>query len=234
MNLAQRSYQLELLDGDNIPFTDIQQNLRELDVINRWLGGHRMSIRGLQKLVGGRKHIHICEIGCGGGDNLLALLQWCRRRNITVTFTGIDINAACIQYAAQSAALQPHTNWITNDYREVSFTDKPDIIFSSLFCHHFTEEVLVSQLKWMQEHSAAGFFINDLHRHWLAYHAIRLLTRLFSTSYLLKNDAPLSVSRGFRKTEWTTLLQQAGISPCRVSWQWAFRYLIIFKHHDGR
>ncbi|HEY0608327.1 MAG TPA: SAM-dependent methyltransferase, partial [Chitinophaga sp.] len=106
MNFAQRSYQLELLDGDNIPFPDIQQNLRELDVINRWLGGHRMSIRGLQQLVGGRKQVHICEIGCGGGDNLLALLQWCRRRDISVTFTGIDINAACIQYAAQSPALK--------------------------------------------------------------------------------------------------------------------------------
>lgn len=234
MNFAQRSYQLELLDGDNIPFPDIQQNLRELDVINRWLGGHRMSIRGLQELLGQRRQIHICEIGCGGGDNLLALLQWCKRRNISVTFTGIDINDACIRYASQSAALQPLTRWITNDYRNVTFKDKPDIIFSSLFCHHFTDDVLITQLQWMQEHSTAGFFINDLHRHWLAYHTIRLLSKVFSRSYLLKNDAPLSVSRGFRKTEWAALLDRAGISSYRVSWQWAFRYLIVFKHHDSR
>jgi hypothetical protein len=112
----------------------------------------------------------------------------------------------------------------------VRFTDKPDIIFSSLFCHHFTEAALVEQLQWMQQNAATGFFINDLHRHRLAYHSIRLLTRLFSRSYLVKNDAPLSVARGFKKQEWRRLLAQAGLTTARVQWQWAFRYLVTFKH----
>jgi 2-polyprenyl-3-methyl-5-hydroxy-6-metoxy-1,4-benzoquinol methylase len=233
MNFAQRSYQTELLDEDNIPFKDIQQNLRELDVINRWLGGHRITIKGLQQLLKGRTYIHVCEIGCGGGDNLLALLQWCQHKKIAVRLTGIDIKPTCIQYAAQSMALQQHAHWIVSDYREVVFTgDKPDIIFSSLFCHHFKEDALITQLQWMQQHSALGFFINDLHRHWLAYHSIRLLSKMFSRSYLLKNDAPLSVARGFKKQEWVALLQQAGVPHYQVRWQWAFRHLIIYKHHD--
>jgi 2-polyprenyl-3-methyl-5-hydroxy-6-metoxy-1,4-benzoquinol methylase len=230
MNLAQRSYKSELLDGDNIPFPDIEQNLRELDVINRWLGGHRISIKGLQQLLNGRTHVHVCEIGCGGGDNLAALLQWCRRRQVKITFTGIDIKPACITYAGQNPALQSNTRWVVSDYRHVRFTDKPDIIFSSLFCHHFTEAALVEQLQWMQQNAATGFFINDLHRHRLAYHSIRLLTRLFSRSYLVKNDAPLSVARGFKKQEWRRLLAQAGLTTARVQWQWAFRYLVTFKH----
>lgn len=232
MNLAQRSYELELLDGDNIPFKDIEQNLRELDNINRWLGGHRITIRGLQQLLNGRTRIHVCEIGCGGGDNLAALLQWCKRKNISVTFTGIDIKDTCIEYAGQNPILQSHTRWIVNDYREVTFTDKPDIIFSSLFCHHFTDAALIEQLQWMQQHCSTGFFINDLHRHWLAYHSIRVLTKLFSRSYLVKNDAPLSVARGFKKREWQSLLAQAGLPPAGVQWQWAFRHLVTFKHHE--
>jgi len=230
MNLALRSYKPELLDGDNIPFHDIEQNLRELDTINRWLGGHRITIKGLQQLLHGRTYIHICEIGCGGGDNLAALLQWCRRKKIAVTFTGIDIKPSCIAYAEQNPALQSNTRWVINDYRRVTFTDKPDIIFSSLFCHHFTDADLVAQLQWMQQNAATGFFINDLHRHWLAYHSIRLLTGLFSRSYLVKNDAPLSVARGFKKQEWQQLLAQAGLPPASVRWQWAFRYLVTFKH----
>ncbi len=231
MNFVKRSYQTELLDADNIPFPDIRRNMQELDVINRWLGGHRISIKGLQQLLRGRRQVHICEIGCGGGDNLQALLLWCRRNHIAVTFTGIDIKDSCIDYAAQRSALHDHTRWIVSDYRDVHFTEKPDILFSSLFCHHFTNEALVAQLQWMQQHCSTGFFINDLHRHWLAYHSIRILTQLFSRSYLVKNDAPLSVARGFTRQEWLSLLQQAGLHKAQVKWQWAFRHLITWQQH---
>ena len=78
----------------------------------------------------------------------------------------------------------------------------------------------------MQIHSSRGFFINDLHRHPLAYYLIKWLTKLFSKSYLVKYDAPLSVARAFKKKEWEILLKDAGITNYTIQWQWAFRYLI--------
>jgi hypothetical protein len=79
---------------------------------------------------------------------------------------------------------------------------------------------------WMRENSRLGFFINDLHRHWLAYYSIKFLTKLFSKSYLVKNDAPLSVQRGFRRKEWNAIFEHAGISNFNCKWRWAFRWLI--------
>ena len=84
------------------------------------------------------------------------------------------------------------------------------------------------QLRWMQQNSEIGFFINDLQRNWFAYHSIKLITKIFSSSYLVKNDAPLSVARGFHKSEWEQLLQEAGIKNYSVEWKWAFRYLISY------
>jgi hypothetical protein len=78
----------------------------------------------------------------------------------------------------------------------------------------------------MQQNSQLGFFINDLHRHWMAYYSIKLLTRLFSKSYLVKNDAPLSVHRGFKKKEWNAIFTEAGIRNFSCKWRWAFRWLI--------
>jgi hypothetical protein len=78
-----------------------------------------------------------------------------------------------------------------------------------------------------------GFFINDLQRNAFAYHAIRAITRLFSQSYLVKNDAPLSVARGFHKDEWTAILKKAGLENYTIEWKWAFRYLIVWKHAGG-
>ena len=225
-DLSKRSYQKELLDRDDIPFADIERNMLELDIINTWLGGHAISISGLKKLIGHRKEVTICEIGCGGGDNLRALARWCRRQNIEIRVIGIDYNPHCIAVAKEKWR-DGDAQWIPSDYRAVSFGEKkPDIIFSSLFCHHFTDEELVAQLRWMEVNAGTGWFINDLHRHYLAYHSIRWLTRWFSRSYLVKNDAPLSVLRGFSRSEWLQLLRQADVRHSEVQWKWAFRWLI--------
>jgi 2-polyprenyl-3-methyl-5-hydroxy-6-metoxy-1,4-benzoquinol methylase len=230
MNLRHRSYQKELLDSDEIPFADIKQNMHELDTINSWLGGHKITINGLKQLIGEQKHIYVCEIGCGGGDNLLALLHWCKKNKIKIQFTGIDIKQSCIDFAMTKKELQKYTKWIVSDFKKVTFDIKPDIIFSSLFCHHFTDEDLIEQVQWLKTNSSAGFFINDLQRHWLAYYSIKILTHLFSKSYLVKNDAPLSVAKGFTKKEWKNILKNAMIRQCKVQWQWAFRYLITYRH----
>lgn len=224
MNLEKRSYKKELLDNDDIPFEDIKQNLRELNTINTLLGGHSITLAGIKKLLPKTdKEIHIVEIGCGGGDNL-AYLQKKLKGNFK--FTGIDLKDTCIEFAKQT---YPSIQFIESDYYQASFDTKPDIIFSSLFCHHFTDEELLKQFNWMQANSNIGFVINDLQRHTLAYYSIKLLTRLFSKSYLVKNDAPLSVARGFHKQELRGLLKAANITNSTIIWKWAFRYLVVAR-----
>lgn len=230
MNLTHRSYQKELLDEDHIPFPDILRNMQELDFINTWLGGHGITISGFKELLGDKKKIHVCEIGCGGGDNLAAITRWCLKRDIEVHCTGIDIKKECIEVASRQPALSGRITLITSDYAEAVFRTQPDIIFSSLFCHHFTEEELDGQVKWMKDNAKTGFFINDLQRNKLAYYLIKWLTALFSSSYLVKNDAPLSVARGFHKKEWLKIFKDAGFHKISIRWKWAFRYLIVYRH----
>jgi 2-polyprenyl-3-methyl-5-hydroxy-6-metoxy-1,4-benzoquinol methylase len=228
---SQRSSKTELLDAADIPFADIEQNMRELDKINHLLGGHRITVKGIRQLIASsQKKITICEIGCGGGDNLKVIHNYCIQQQINVDLIGIDIKAACINYAAQQNKQLP-CQWICSDYAAVNFGQQmPDIIFSSLFCHHFSNPQLTSMLEWMRQNSRIGFFINDLHRHPLAYYSIRWLTQIFSSSYLVKNDAPISVERGFRKSEWIQLCQQAGLDTVSIKWEWAFRHLIVYKN----
>ncbi len=232
-DLKNRSYQKELLDSDDIPFADIKQNMRELNTVNTLLGGHKISINGIQSLLPANSSgqtISICEIGCGGGDNLQAISTWCNKNNIKANFIGIDQKPACIEFAAEQYPSLP-AKWITNDYETTNLGwPKPAIVFSSLFCHHFTDIQLVEMMQWMKKNSEKGFFINDLQRHPMAYLLIKWLTRFFSKSYLVKNDAPLSVARGFRKHEWKNILEAAGIKSYNIQWKWAFRYLIVCKN----
>lgn len=231
-DFSHRSTRLELLDAPGIPFADIERNMAELDRINTLLGGHAVSISGLQPFLVNNSNstpLHICEIGCGGGDNLRVLGRWCQSRGISVQLTGIDYNEHCIAFA-RSRKGQEEITFHCNDYRQMPPDFRADVLFSSLFCHHFTDAQLVPQLLWMQQHSNRGFFINDLHRHPLAYYSIKLLTQGFSRSYLVKNDAPLSVLRGFRRHEWTQLLTIADIQNYALHWRWAFRWLLTVQH----
>ncbi|MBO9571645.1 MAG: SAM-dependent methyltransferase, partial [Chitinophagaceae bacterium] len=89
---------------------------------------------------------------------------------------------------------------------------------------------LVEMLSWLSKNTKKGFFINDLQRHPVAFHSIKWLTRMFSKSYLVRNDAPISVMRGFTRKEWEILLGKAGIKNYSVKWKWAFRFLIIVRN----
>ncbi len=237
MNFSQRSYKKELLDSEEIPFEDIKRNMEELEFINTYLGGHRITLTGIRKLLAGaalnkKQECVICEIGCGGGDNILAIQSWCKKNNIPALFIGIDINPHCIEVAVSKAG-SINASFIIADYIKASFDKKPDYIFTSLFCHHFTNDELVQMLGWMKNNAQKGFFINDLHRHCVAYYSIKFLTKIFSRSYLVKNDAPLSVLRGFTAKEWKNLLKEAGITQYTIQWKWAFRHLItVTKNHS--
>jgi len=73
----------ELLDEEDIPFEDIRKNMEELNTINTWLGGHAITTHALAEIVAAfpqSKPYHICEIGCGGGDNMKAIDRWCSQK----------------------------------------------------------------------------------------------------------------------------------------------------------
>jgi 2-polyprenyl-3-methyl-5-hydroxy-6-metoxy-1,4-benzoquinol methylase len=229
----ERSSKKELLDAANIPFADIALNMKELDTINSRLGGHAVTIAGLKKILSQHylkdKKIKIVEIGCGGGDNLRVIKNWAAANGIQVELSGVDINNECITFAKENPENEG-IRFIASEYSKMIFADPPAIIFSSLFCHHFTNDQLVYMMKWMQRSCTFGFFINDLHRHRLAYYSIKGITKYFSKSYLVKNDAPVSVLRGFKRKELENIIAMAGLKNYSIEWKWAFRWLVTFNH----
>ena len=226
INFKERSKETEILDKDDLPFEDVKICMKELNSINTLLGGHSITLHGINTFYPEQEtHFIVCEIGTGGGDNLKAI----SKKFTNAAFIGIDLKESCINFAKQQYK-ELNVEWIASDYSKVQFKNKPDIIFSSLFCHHFTNDQLVVMLNWMKQNSQNGFFINDLQRNTTAYYLIKWLTALFSKSYMVKNDGPVSVARSFRKKDWQLLFSKAGINNYSIKWKWAFRYLVVCKN----
>lgn len=221
-----RSDKKELLDGDNIPQADLFQNLKELDTINHLLGGYNITFSALKQIVEKNKSYTLVDIGCGGGDTLKRINTWKNKLGLQLNLVGVDIKPICIQYAEQQNK-NSNTKFICDDYRN-SFKHVPDIdiIHACLFCHHLSEQEIVELIQFTLSHKSI-LVVNDLERNPIAYYAIKFLTKLFSKSYLVKNDAPLSVARGFKKQEWISVIEKAGATNYSVKNKWAFRHQVI-------
>ncbi len=204
--------------------TDISENHTNSKQIEN------ISISEINKFSNISENINIHEIGSGGGDNLRAIDRFLSKKRISHLLGGVDLKEDCVRFAEKFENKDSKIKYEIADYQLSTFPNgKPDVIFNSLFCHHFRDEDLVKMLQWMYKNAKIGFVIADLHRHPLAYYSIKWLTALFSRSYLVKNDAPLSVLRGFTRHEWEILLQKAGIAKYRIKWKWAFRWLILVE-----
>lgn len=231
VNFTNRSRAKELLDMPAVPTSSLFQNLKELNIINRLLGGHRTTLSGIRKLITDKnKTYRILDVGCGGGDTLLSIAHWAKKNNYKVQLTGIDIMPEAIDYAREACSVIGNTRFFISDYRKMNF--KPgeyDIVVTSLFCHHLYDDDLDTFLEKFSNAASLGVIINDLHRHPLAYYSIKYLTKIFSGSHMVKNDAPLSVSKGFKRKELAGVIQKMNIGSFKIQWFWAFRYMVLIN-----
>ncbi len=221
----QRSHKKELLDGDIIPQADLYRNLYELNTINNWLGGYKITFDALKKVLHGKQTIVLVDIGSGGGDTLKQIQKWSLKRNLDLKLYGIDLKQTCVDYSLENNNTE--ITFICDDYRSIlDYIPKVDVIHASLFCHHLSENEIAELIEFCVLNKIT-LIVNDLERNPLAYFAIKILTALFSKSYLVKNDAPLSVLRGFKKREWELMLAHSKAKKYSVTSKWAFRHEVI-------
>ena len=228
---SKRSSAIEIMDDLNCSGEVLHQTLRELDSINRFLGGNTVTLRGLDDLLKKtnlKGSVHVIDIGCGSGEMLKLVAQKIRITNPQSTFTGIDANANIMHYAQKHVADFPEISIIAEDILGDNFRVKKfDIALATLFLHHFSSSQLIDIFRNLKHQARIGIVINDLHRHWLAYYSIKLLTKFFSRSSMVKSDGPISVLRGFRKHELIQILQKSEIENYTLKWKWAFRWQLI-------
>ena len=237
-HFAVRSDLPELMDDPAADPAAVQQALRELKVINTWLGGWNVTLSGLDRLLAhvpaptGRP-LRILEVACGGGDMLVHIARWAQRRNQPVELIGLDRNPLMLKAAAQATQRLPANvtiELVAGDALADLSSLRADIVTHCLFAHHLDGPALPQLLANLHAASRLGTVGNDLHRHPLAWYGFRLASILFGASPMVKYDGTLSVLRSLTRSEWTTALAAASIAHHHLSWHWAWRWQIVTWH----
>ena len=225
-----RSTERELMDDPGVPYLHLERALDELGTINRWLGGHRTTRIGVERLIrnlSNQTPIRVLDLASGGTD-LPAVLAPLRRR---FDVTALDVNPLMVEYARRRGF---KANQVTGSAFALPFPDEAfDIVHISLFLHHCTELQAIALLARARRTARIGIVINDLHRHSLAHAAITLLTGLLSRSQIVRNDASASVRSAFTRSELRSLLLRAGIPGANLTWQWAFRWCLTVPRESA-
>ncbi|MGJ3233444.1 methyltransferase domain-containing protein [Marivirga sp.] len=230
VDLSYRSEEEEIMDDLSDDSPALYRALKELDIINHWLGGNAITLNATRKILKSNptKEWKIADLGCGSGEMLLKIAKWCRKKNIKIQLHGFDANPNVIAYAEKHCKLYPEINFHADNIFSEGFKNRSfDIITCTLFLHHFPKDDLIPLLRQFREQSNK-IIINDLHRHPFAYYSIKWITRFFSKSTMVQNDACLSVWRSFTKKDWKEILKLAEIQNYELEWRWAFRWKLIY------
>ena len=226
-----RSTAAEIMDDLEYSGKMMDRTLSELELINKWLGGNNVTLGGIKKMLidhDSEKTICIADLGCGRGDMLRLIYLWAKRENRKVQLLGIDANPYIVEAARTNLKQYPDIELMTLNVFSAAFQSmKFDIVVGTLFYHHFTDEQLWRIFAQLKGQSRIGYIINDIHRHVLAFYSIKLLTKYFSRSSMVKFDAPLSVLRAFKKTELVEILKNASAGAFTIQWKWAFRWQVL-------
>lgn len=232
-DLSARLEAEEWMDDPSIRGPLLADALADLRHINCLLGGYTASASMLDPLFQRRDHIRILDVGCGGGDHLASLAHRASAFNCTTELVGLDANPTIVGLAR--AHLDRH---LPRDLRsQVSVdvgnalsppypADAFDVTHAALFLHHFHGAAAVQLLQTMNRVARQGIVVNDLHRHLLAYVGIWGLSRVLRMSRMVQHDGPISVRRGFRRSELRALAEAAGLPSPSLRWHWAFRWTL--------
>jgi 2-polyprenyl-3-methyl-5-hydroxy-6-metoxy-1,4-benzoquinol methylase len=226
--MRSRSTQPEWMDTETTTPEDFAACLADLATVNTVTLARLPTLGFIARAVRRRpgRTLRVLDVGCGEGDMLRRLHRWSVRTGHPLELTGLDMNAQGNEAARAATPPSMNITYRTADIFAPGLGDY-DLIISSLFTHHLTDGQIVDFLQVMERHAERGWFVNDLHRNAVAFHAFRALSIAARWHRFVRHDGPISIARSFRRTEWARLIARAGLTDqAEIRWHLPFRYCV--------
>jgi SAM-dependent methyltransferase len=227
MWVPERSRREEMMDRPGHGAETLRGALRDIGVVNRWLGGRRALLDALRPLMAatrGERPFEVLDVGTGGADLAIETVRlgWSLDRDVRVV--AVDSDACTAGIAAEVTSRYPEIRVIAADGFRLPFAERSfDVVTASLFLHHFPHGQIVELLERFRAVARRAVVVNDLRRHRLPWAFILLAARVTARHAMFRHDAPLSVLRGFTPDELLTAAHEAGAERPLLRCRWPFR-----------
>ncbi|WP_394775622.1 methyltransferase domain-containing protein [Flavobacterium sp.] len=223
-----RTQETEIMDDFSLEGKELQDALDKIARINQLLGGNKLTLHGIKRLLNKtdtQKTIVIADIGCGNGDMLRMLADYGQKNKLNFKLIGVDANEFTINYAKKLSTEYPNIEYICVDIFSEGFTQiKYDIVLCTLTLHHFTNDEILNIITIFNNNATIGIVINDLHRSKLAYRLFKMIGIIFNLNRMSREDGLVSILRGFKKNELESFSKKLNFKNYTINWKWAFRY----------
>jgi SAM-dependent methyltransferase len=233
LDLSRRNDLTELMDSSETDFETFRACLVDLAKVNRLTLAYRPTMRFFADLLAANRLprdrlVTVVDVGSGYGDMLRRIDRWGTQHGLNLSLTGIDRSPWSTWSATEATSVDRPVRFVTADVFAFRPAGHVDIVVSSLFTHHLDDASLVRFVTWMEATAATAWFINDLHRHPIPYHAFRVVAPALRYHHFVQHDGPISIARAFDARDWRRVLLAAGLDPgaCRVEWRFPFRLCV--------
>jgi ubiquinone/menaquinone biosynthesis C-methylase UbiE len=225
-----RIYEEELLDAGEGTDEDVRKNLLDLRRINRLLGGTRVVLDALSAIVDGSRveRLSLLDVGTGSADIPADVHRWCKAHRIEPFVAALDLSERNLRITRSYLSSDAELSFVRADALNLPFAARSfDYVTASLFLHHFCDEDVVRLIADFARVARRAVIVNDLVRNLVPYYFSRVTGPFLATSFLTRNDGPVSVLRGFTANELAGLARRAGVTRFRVKRMFPYRLSLV-------
>jgi 2-polyprenyl-3-methyl-5-hydroxy-6-metoxy-1,4-benzoquinol methylase len=228
MPLRSRAGGAERMDEPDIDARELEDGLADLRAVNRWLGGRRVAIRLLGRMLRrmpAGQPVRVLDVATGSADLPLALVRWAARRGILLEVLATDAHERTLAAARRAVATEPRVRIAPADALALPFDDGAfDFALCATALHHFDDAAALRVVRELDRVARYGWVVSDLSRSLPALIGARILAAtLWRNNPVTRHDGPLSVRRAFRPAELRALARRAGLEGARVRRHPVFR-----------
>ena len=230
MLTPKRIYEEELLDAGAGSDEDVAKSLTDLRRINRFLGGRKVVLRAISSCLDGEssQRVSLLDVGTGSADIPMAVAALCSQRGLERFIAAVDISERNLRVSRARLQVSSEIHLVQADSLRLPFASRSfDFVTASLFLHHFRDDDVVRLLSDFGRIARRAVIVNDLVRNLVPYYFARITFPILTTSFLTRNDGPVSVLRAFTPEEMNDLARRAGLKNVEVRRKFPYRLSLI-------
>lgn len=204
----------EWMDRPDNPAPEVAAVLRDLETVNRLLGGTRAVLLGIRPhllAMPPDRPLRVLDIGTGRGDHPRSLVRMARRLGRRIEITAVDRDPAIAAIAAGVCRSKPEIRVLCADALRLPFENRRfDVVTASMVLHHMDDEEAVRMVGAMRHAARHAVVVHDLRRNLVPWTLFGMAGALGRLHPMAREDGRLSILKGFTPAELLAIAHASG------------------------